>query len=134
MSWEIAFHLDTQPEAMRAVRRLVYAAVLAEGGSDGDGRDIELSVGEALANARRHAYEGGVGPIDVEMGFDGTLLTVTVHNGGKPVSPVEVPRRLPEKGTGGRGLYIIGRLMDQVEISRREGGEGTSVRMAKRLT
>ncbi|HXF83398.1 MAG TPA: ATP-binding protein, partial [bacterium] len=111
-------------------------AVRLAGFSGDDLLDIQVAVSEAVANAFKHAYGGKPGGrIEVDLAYDGRELTIRIHDSGREVTPgLTVPRTLPPPGEGGRGLYLIGRLMDEVEI-RQPGrrGRGTLVTMKKRL-
>jgi anti-sigma regulatory factor (Ser/Thr protein kinase) len=114
---------------------MLYAVARMEGASEHAAREIEIALGEALANARLHAYGGQIGPIGLDVIYDDGQLTLTVHDHGKPVtSAPTIPASLPARSAGGRGLFIIGQLMDQVEIMHPDRrGRGTAVRMVRRL-
>lgn len=136
MAWVISLHLQSGPDAIRTVRKLAGAAARSVGASETDAYDVEGAVGEAVSNAHFHAYGGSQeGPIEVEMEFDGTNLTIIVHNGGKPVTDrMTVPRSLPQADSGGRGLYLIGQLMDEVVVTHPDrDGRGTAVKMVKHI-
>ena len=135
--WKIALRLTTEPGAIRTARKLAAAAAREEGASDEDAGAIEVAIGEALANAREHAYAGGRGPVAVDLVFNGRRgdLTVTIHDSGRPMtaSPA-VPADLPHRGEGGRGLFVIGRLMDGAEVKHPDRrGRGTAIRFMKRI-
>lgn len=133
--WKISLRFDTRPEALRAARKMVYAAARMEGAPEQVAREIEVALGEALANARIHAYGGGVGHVGIDVVYDGVQFSITVHDHGEPVTGrPTIPSSLPPRGTGGRGLYIIGQLMDAAEIRQPNRGErGTAIRMARRI-
>lgn len=130
LAWSFTVRLETEPEALRAIRRLVAAVVRQAGGSDDAAQEVEVALGEALTNARNHAYGGGVGPLEIDITRDEQHLTLLIHDHGKPVAnPLTVPEVLP-KQEGGRGLFLMRQMMDEVEIV---SSAGTSVRMTKRL-
>lgn len=135
--WRIALRLTTEARAIRTARKLAAAAARQEGASDEDALAIEVAIGEALANARQHAYAGGKGPVAVDLVFSGRRgdLTITIHDSGKPVTArPTVPAELPPTGEGGRGLFVISRLMDGTEIKHpARGGRGTAIRFVKRI-
>lgn len=135
MPWKLRMHVDTDPHALRIVRKLLGAMARIEGAKDKDMHLIEVAVGEVLANTRLHAYRNGIGPIEVTTEFDGTRFAVTIRNHGEPVSGQPV---IPESRSGqdarGWGLYMIGQIMDEVEIVQLPSHElGTAVRMVKLL-
>ena len=135
MSWKVFLRCDTKPEALRAARKMLYAVAKTEGAPEQVAREIEVALGEALANARLHAYGGGVGHVGIDIVYDGTDLSITVHDHGKPVTGrPTIPSSLPLRGTGGRGLYLIGQLMDAAEIVQPDWrGRGTAIRMMRRI-
>lgn len=120
---------------MRTVRKLVNSAARLAGASESDAYDLEVAVGEAVTNAYLHAYGGKTeGKIDVDLGYDGKDFLVSVHDGGKPVTDrITIPKNPPEHGHG-RGLFLIGQLMDEVNIVQPDReGRGVAVRMSKKI-
>ena len=136
MTWSIQLRLDTVPDAIRMVRRVVALLAREHGESDDVASSLELAVGEALNNAHEHAYHGDPGPLEVDLVADDRGLAVAVHNHGRPVTDVPtIPRDAPPMSSGHFGLYLIGRLMDRVHIVHpvNERG-GTAIRMVKHWT
>lgn len=135
-SWAFTIQLQTDPYVIRAVRKVIAATARIGGVGDADARLIELSVGEALANARFHAYDSGVGPIEATVMLDGEILSVQIQNEGKPVTRgPRIPDTLDPPESQSWGLYLLGRIMDEVEITRSTlDDRGTAIRMSKRLT
>jgi anti-sigma regulatory factor (Ser/Thr protein kinase) len=135
LPWQISLRLETDPQesdVLRATRKIVHAAAKTVGAADPVAYEIELAVGEALSNAWLHAYGGGIGIIELDTAFDGTYFTFTIHDRGAPITALPaIPRDLPQKGRG-RGLYLIGQLMDEAEVLKREG-QGVALRMRKRV-
>jgi anti-sigma regulatory factor (Ser/Thr protein kinase) len=75
---------------------------------------MEVAVGEVLSNAHRHAYDGAVGPVSVAVFRHSNLGSVVITDGGETTEAPEVPRRLPPlTREGGRGLYLVSRLVDE---------------------
>lgn len=135
LDWSLTIRVYSEPPAMRTVRKLVNSAARMVGASDQEAYDFEVAVGEAVTNAYLHAYNGKTeGEIEVDLGYDGKAFIVSVHDGGKPVTgSITVPRNPPPRGQG-RGLYLIGQLMDEVEIVQPDrNGRGVAVRMSKNL-
>jgi len=137
VTWHICIHFDSHLQTLQTVRKLAKAAAVMEHASEAVAGDVELAMGEVLSNACLHAYGGGVGPLDVEMSFDGNALTFVVHDAGEPITDrLVVPAHLPADLSGrGRGLYLTGQVMDEVEIVHPDRqNRGTAVRMKKYLT
>jgi len=136
MAWQVTLEFVTDPAVFHVIRKTIVAAALAEGTSADAAGEIEVAVGEALSNAFIHAYDHSVGPLEIDLTFDGARLTVLVHDHGKALTDrPTVPSTLPAPtGRGGRGLFIIGQFMDEAEVLHPgPRGPGTAIRMVKRL-
>lgn len=133
--WRAIFQLFHHPESVRLARTFVAPVARLAGFESDTVRDIQVAVAEAVGNAYLHAYRGGpTGRIEVDVEFDGSSLTISIHDSGRPVTHrLTVPEGLPPSGQGGRGLYVMAKLMDIVEIRQGRRGRGTSVVMKKRV-
>jgi anti-sigma regulatory factor (Ser/Thr protein kinase) len=132
-AWEFRIAFQATPRTLRILRKVVKCTAQELGASEAAAVDIELAVGEVGSNAYEHAYGCGVGPLEVDIAFDGQRFTVEVRNHGKSIFPPAVPEQMPQ-GLRGRGLYIVDKLMDRVEVVNPiHDGWGTAVRMMKRL-
>jgi serine/threonine-protein kinase RsbW len=94
--------------------------------------DVLLALDEAVSNAIRHGSRGGE-PVQVSVERDGDWVEMTVRDGGPtprlPRLPAEPP---PVYQTGGRGLWLILQLVDEVRLQRIGGG--TRLTMRRRVT
>lgn len=110
--------LPTSAASMRGALRAFLRAVEVD---DDFATDIVTAIGEALANAIEHAYEGS-DPRDVMLyakrAPDGTIAAEVADRGRF----IERPRR-PDRGFG---LRIVDRIASDVAVTT-DGG--TSVRM-----
>lgn len=135
--WDVTLKFVTDPTVFHIVRKSIAAAAIAEGMSRDGASEIEVAVGEALSNAYIHAYGRDVGPLEIDLGSDGACVTILIHDHGKPLTDrPAIPSTLPQRGDGrgGRGLYIIGYLMDEAEVLHPgPRGMGTAIRMVKRI-
>jgi serine/threonine-protein kinase RsbW len=80
---------------------------------------------EAVTNAIEHAYRdvaAGLVWVSARMGSDGVLLRVTDHGRWRP------PGELEDRG---RGLLLLDKLMDALEVDHEAG---TTVTMRKHVT
>jgi anti-sigma regulatory factor (Ser/Thr protein kinase) len=133
-SWAFDLSFQTVPSTLRTARKLASCCARSAGASEELAQDVELAVSEALANAQRHGYLGGIGPVDVKVGFDGKGLFFIIQDHGRSMpAPIPVPVRAPANRADGFGLYVIGQLMDSVEVIPSQRGDGTAVRMMKTL-
>jgi anti-sigma regulatory factor (Ser/Thr protein kinase) len=138
MGWTVSMKLLSEPHAMRVARKMTRALVEQEGGPALAQR-IELAVGEALMNARVHAYpDGHMGRIEILVSCDDTVITLTVVDRGKTRSVPVVPDSIHIDGhraSLGLGLYLMSAMVDRLEIGHTgdQPGEGLSVRMIQTL-
>ena len=93
--------------------------------------DVLLALDEAVSNAIRHGSRAGE-PVQVSVESDGEWVEMSVHDGGPtprlPRLPDEPP---PVLETGGRGLWLILQLVDEVRLQRI--GHGTRLVMRRRV-
>ncbi len=101
---------------------------------------IELALVEAVNNAVIHAYEKKTGgKISVTMEILPENLVFQVRDNGKgippnclnPLCPEPDPENRRNLQTGGRGLFIISEIMD--EVFYRETEEGNLLTLTKRI-
>jgi serine/threonine-protein kinase RsbW len=92
--------------------------------------DVLLALDEAVSNAIRHGSRGGQ-PVQVSVESDGEWVEMSVRDAGPtprlPRLPDEPP---PVLETGGRGLWLILQLVDEVRLQR--VGAGTRLTMRRR--
>ena len=133
MADAIEITIASHPRWLRLVRQTVLEFAREAGFDARDGDAITLAVGEAVGNVIQHAYEGRS-----DQNFrlccrtgDG-YLEVEVRDDGRPFDPDEVPDLAPDElRPGGRGLYLIRTIMDEIKYGR--DGEENVVSMRKRL-
>ena len=93
--------------------------------------DVLLALDEAVSNAVRHGSRGGE-PVLVSVDSDGDWVEMSVLDGGPtprlPRLPAEPP---PVLHTGGRGLWLILQLVDEVRLQR--VGDGIRLTMRRRV-
>ena len=94
--------------------------------------DVLLALDEAVSNAIRHGSRGGE-QVLVTVESDDEWVEMTVRDGGPtprlPRLPAGPP---PVLQTGGRGLWLILQLVDEVRVQRIE--DGTRLTMRRRVT
>ena len=114
------------PDLRRSVARTL------EGVDDGVVADVLLALDEAVSNAVRHGSGAG-DPVQVSVDSDSEWVERSVRDGGPtprlPRLPAEPP---PPLQTGGRGLWLILQLVDEVRLQRI--GEGTRLIMRRRVS
>jgi serine/threonine-protein kinase RsbW len=128
----------TLPGEVQAITPLVdkvMAIVRDMGCAQGAEFEIELALREALANAIEHG--SGHDPakhIQCCVACDHTRgMLIVVRDPGPGFDPDQIPSPIQGKNlfsTGGRGIYLINQLMDEVRFEK----GGTEIHMVKRAT
>lgn len=87
-------------------------------------REICTAFDEICANIVDYAYSGEEGRFEVSLTVGENYLEAVISDSGMPFDPLaaEEPALSDELQTGGFGIFIVKRFMDEVEYSR-EGGE-----------
>lgn len=128
--------IDSSVRNIARVQRVLGELLAGHGVSAARREELELAVGEAVANAIVHG--NGSQPrrrVRVDMVLDGGELTVDVADDGDGFDAAGVPDpRAPERllKPGGRGLLLMSRAVDDVRCLPRVGG-GSLVRLRSRL-
>lgn len=136
LGWAMDVRLDAHPGSLRIARKIAATAARAAGATQTAAFELETALGEALTNAFLHAYGADPGGrIALHLRFREGSIQITIRDDGRaldaaPAVPADVAPDLP----AGRGLFIMSRLMDRVEVIHPDRrGRGTAVRMSKRL-
>ena len=83
---------------------------------------VDLAVDEAFTNIIEHAYGGeGKGNIQCTCLVKEDGLTITLRDFGQPFNPDKIPApnvkaRLKDLRSGGAGLFLIRKMMDEVRF------------------
>jgi serine/threonine-protein kinase RsbW len=123
-----AMYADSQ--LIAGVRADFRAWLIGCGASAEDRDALVLACSEAIANSIEHAYHGDPdGVVQISGVYAGRYIDVSVHDDGVWLPP---RHRNPEESglLRGRGLPLIGHLMDATELDIRAG---TTIAMRRRL-
>jgi anti-sigma regulatory factor (Ser/Thr protein kinase) len=114
-----------------AVARTFARQAAAAYGLDGDGcYEFAYAVNEAVTNAIRHGLPDERGFIRVTITAEADRLTCAVRDWGRFTPPTEGPAASSDAGgEHGRGLMLMGILMDEVRLHTSSGG--TTVYLSK---
>lgn len=125
----LRFSLPSQPWQLFAARRRIRTHLQLSPLLPEEIQDVVLCIEEACTNAMRHS--GTTDDIDLELRFEGLDLIATVRDHGMGLDMGAIaPDVMPDPlATGGRGLFLMSRLMDEAEFVSENGLE---VRMRKR--
>ena len=111
-----------------SLRRLVLSAARRAGLSTQRSLQLVLAVNEAATNVIKHA--GGRGRVQVVQEDRHRVIAVVSDQG--PGLPERVNLTEPPlDATGGRGLWLIHRICDRVEL--RSGARGTRIQLEMSL-
>jgi serine/threonine-protein kinase RsbW len=127
-----ALTIRSDPARFREARLWIAEIAARNGFTEADAHDLSLALNEACANAHAHAYRGRTdGRIDLRVEAGPGHVRLTVRDYGIPFDPSKyAPPDLDRAREGGYGVYLIRKLMDEVEY--RNTGVGTCVVMDKR--
>jgi serine/threonine-protein kinase RsbW len=99
--------------------------------------EIRLAVDEAYTNIIKHAYKNNPSqPVTIQIGFDNTKLWISIKDHGESFKPEkykapDILKRIKNKQRGGMGVFLIQKLMDQVQYIHKGGTN--EIRMVKNL-
>ncbi len=96
--------------------------------------DILLATDEAAANAVAHGQSpGGNGTVRLRCSTDGACIVVAISDEGEGFDPDHVEmNHLPSlTAQGGRGLFLVRELMDEVQIDASD--TGTLIQMKRQV-
>jgi serine/threonine-protein kinase RsbW len=128
--------IPSRLEELETVQKLIGEAADAFGLTEDMAYWMELTISESVINAIRHGNQSDPAKkARLIISFDGENVEVIVEDQGKGFNLEELadPTRAENLlKPCGRGILIIRSFMDEVKLSRREGG-GTRLRMLKRL-
>lgn len=101
-----------------------------------DVADIRLAVDEAYTNIIKHAYKNDDHKsVDIELGYNSNEFWISLLDTGDAFDPSnyskpDVRKKIKEKKRGGVGVYLIRKLMDDVEYHTQ--GSVNEIRMTKK--
>jgi len=120
--------MPARPEGVAVVRQALAGMADALDFDAAVVADMKMAVSEACTNVVVHAYDDGVGILEVDIRADEAALTIVVRDHGAGIQPRAPRRDVPALGLG---LPLIAALSDSFEL-RGSVGEGTEVRMTFR--
>lgn len=129
--------VEASTEHLAQVRDFVAAYAEHIGLTQKDISEIRLAVDEAYTNIIKHAYKGNpTKKVHIEIGSDSDQLWISLTDKGKSFDPntyhePDLMQRIKEKKRGGMGVYLIRKLMDQVQYNRKD--HANEIRMVKKL-
>jgi anti-sigma regulatory factor (Ser/Thr protein kinase) len=106
-------------------------------GIDAGVLEVQTAVDEACTNIIKYAYAGKGGTIAITCELRDTDFVVSIRDNGKPFDPSSVPlpdlnEDLDERKIGGLGMYLMKKLMDDVNYSF-DAKKGNMLVMRKKM-
>lgn len=129
--------VDSSTKHLSEVRDFVAAHAQNFGLTEKEISEIRLAVDEAYTNIIKHAYKNSPSnPVRIEVGSDKKKLWISIIDRGESFKPDEykapdILKRIKNKQRGGMGVFLIQKLMDQVQYNRK--GDMNEIRMVKNL-
>ena len=119
----VRLELESHPENVALVRSVLTGIAEALGLDEEITSDLKTALSEACNNAALHAYDGGSGPLVVEVEASATGICAAVLDRGSGITRIS-----GGEDRMGLGLAVISALATNSEFRHPEGG-GTEVRM-----
>ena len=120
----ISLEVSNESGGLFTMRQTLRRWLVEHGAGADETEDVIMACNEACENSIEHGYDCGDDLFDVEFAHDAGQIAISVRDHGTWREPQETRDR-------GRGLPLMRKLMDVVEVQPRPGG--TTVRMSRRL-
>jgi serine/threonine-protein kinase RsbW len=128
--WSLTIPSDLRLLAL--ARAFVEAVCQVAGLDEPTTHAVVLATDEATNNVMRHAHRDCPNaPIQIQCFIRPKLLEIRLHDEGAPFDLAAVPSLNPaEIRVGGRGVFLMRKLMDDLSVLPRNEG-GNTLRMVK---
>jgi serine/threonine-protein kinase RsbW len=130
--WSLTIPSDLRLLAL--ARAFVEAVCQVAGLDDRATNAVVLATDEATNNVMRHAHRDRPNAqLLIQCFVRGDRVEIRLHDEGAPFDLAAVPFLNPaELRVGGRGVFLMRRLMDEITVETRED-HGNTLRMVKLL-
>lgn len=131
MAAEVEITVASHPRWLRLIRRVVTEYAELTGLDAQSAREVMLAVDEASANVIKHSYQGDSAKrLTVTARSVDNGIEVEIQDDGEPFNPINQPVPPPDElRVGGRGMFLMQSVMDEIEYEHRDGKN--CVRMRK---
>jgi serine/threonine-protein kinase RsbW len=125
-------------EFLDEIREFVGDIARTGGFNDREVYNIQLATDEAASNIIEHAYEGvSNGLLEISCGVKGSAITIILVDHGESFDPSDVPAPdlkadLSERKIGGLGIFLMRKLMDEVQYKAEPRKNRNTLTMTKR--
>jgi serine/threonine-protein kinase RsbW len=127
--------LPSEPRMLSVARTFVEAVCQAQRLDRTLIHSLVLVTGEAFTNIVRHAHRNvPQAQMEIRLQIYADAISLTFQDQGDPFDLAAVPELAPgELRIGGRGIYLMRTLMDELSCEPRADQAGNTLRMVKRL-
>ena len=128
--------LPSEPRFLGVARRFVETVCQSYSMDRSLTHSLVLVAGEAFTNIVRHAHRDLSGTrLEIQLNVGTELVVLTFLDQGEPFDLSRVPNLDPsDLRLGGRGVYLMRRVMDELSCEPRGAGQvGNVLRMVKHL-
>jgi serine/threonine-protein kinase RsbW len=121
--------IKSKTDNLAVIRDFIKSAANESGFSEDTVGKIILAVDEACTNIIKHAYKNSPeGNIFIKIKFNDPKFSVSITDEGSHFDPNRVPEPdlreyYKEKRVGGLGVFLIKKLMDEVDYSTLSGNK-----------
>lgn len=135
---KFTLHVPSSTENLSLIREFVTTVGMQAGMSEDEVSKLVLAVDEACANVIEHAYGHDITKeVKLRASFDDESLRIAVIDTGKGFDPANIAQQgldqlIAERKTGGLGLRLIKKLMDEVQYEI-VPGQKNELHMMKRI-
>jgi serine/threonine-protein kinase RsbW len=128
--------LPSEPRMLSVARTFVEAVGQAHRLDRNLVHTLVLVTGEAFTNIVRHAHRDvPLAQMEIRLQILADAVALTFQDQGEPFDLDTVPDLAPgELRIGGRGIYLMRTLMDELTCQPRPGRDGNVLHMVKRFT
>lgn len=133
MSDERVLKVDANTDRTYEVLDFVNALLNEHGCSPKSQMLIEVSLEELFVNIAHYAYPNGDGWVEIRATVENGVAAVTLIDGGIPYDPLakpdpDVTLSAEERETGGLGIYMVKKKMDEMTYEYRDGHNVLTIR------
>ncbi len=121
--------IKSKTDNLAVIRDFIKSAADQSGFSEDTTGKIILAVDEACTNIIKHAYKNSPeGNIIIKIKFNDPKFSISITDEGSHFDPNKVPEPnlreyYKEKRVGGLGVFLIKKLMDEVNYSTLSGNK-----------
>lgn len=121
MSSTLALKVETRLEELQRIAAAVDDLAERESWPPGMAVRVNLVIEEFGINVMNYGYDEGIHTFDINLSYDGDLLTIEIIDGGKPFNPLEdapepdTESPIEDRPIGGLGLFLVRTMTEDLQ-------------------